>query len=286
VKPAPFDYVAASSIEEAIDSLHQHGDAAKVLAGGQSLVPLMNLRLVRPSVLVDVNPIESLSFIEEDSGRLRIGALTRAHDIEQSSVAQHACPLLSEASRWIGHRAIRHRGTIGGSLAHNDPAAEYPLMAALLGARLVMRSAGGVRTLAAADFAVDYLTTALRPDELLTQIDLAVVPPGTGWSFREMARRHGDFALAEVGVTIVNRNGVIGDVKVAVGGAGPVARRLSTAEQALKGEAFRPDTVEAASHAAAAECQAESDLHASAEYRQHLVRTLVAEALREAWSRA
>ncbi|MBV8084797.1 MAG: FAD binding domain-containing protein, partial [Chloroflexi bacterium] len=229
MKPAAFEYLAPSSVPEALDMLAGHASAeAKILAGGQSLVPLMNFRLARPSMLIDVNRLKELDYIRESEGWLAIGALTRQRTIERSPLVAERCPILAEATRWIGHTAIRHRGTIGGSLAHNDPTAEYGLLAVLLGAEVVLRSASGTRVVPAADFLGPYMTTGLRPDELLTQVRWPVLAPGTRWQFQEFARRHGDFAIVAVAAVLLD-----GQVRLAVAGARPAPFRALAVEAAL-----------------------------------------------------
>src|SRR6516165_707260 len=196
MKPAAFDYVPADSVAMAIDALAQAGGDGKILAGGQSLVPMLNFRLVRPSVLVDINRIPGLGFIVADEEAIRIGALTRHYQLETSPVIATHLPALSHAMTYVAHLAIRNRGTIGGSLCHADPAAELPMMALLLDAELETRPAEGVRRIAARDFFVGALTTALAETEIVTAIHLPALPPRCGWGFEEFALRAGDFAFA------------------------------------------------------------------------------------------
>jgi len=202
MKPAPFDYFAPTTVDEVRDLLKRYGDDAKILAGGQSLVPVMVLRLSQPSVVIDVNRVGELDYIRDDAHGLAIGAVTRHRTVERSPLVRKKAPLLATAVEWIGHPQIRNRGTIGGSLAHADPAAELPALAAALDATFTVTNASGAkRTLKASDFFVSYLTTALDADDLLSEIYFPALPAGAGWSFQEVARRHGDFAL--VGVVAV-----------------------------------------------------------------------------------
>src|SRR5256714_4782172 len=200
MKPAPFDYFAPTSVDEVRDLLNRYGDDAKILAGGQSLIPVMALRLAQPSVLIDINGVRELDYIRDDaSGGLAIGAITRHRAVERSPLVQQKAPLLASSLEWVGHPQIRNRGTIGGSLAHADPAAELPALAVALDATFTVTNAGGAsRTLQAGDFFVSYLTTALAGDDLLSEIYFPSLPAGAGWSFQEVARRHRDVALVGV----------------------------------------------------------------------------------------
>ena len=198
MKPAIFEYFSPKTAEEATDLLAEHGDDAKVLAGGQSLVPLMNMRLARPAIVVDINRIETLAYIREENGLLRLGALTRQRAAEGSSLVAARCPLLRDALRLVGHVQIRNRGTIGGSIAHADPAAELTAVLTALDGEVTARGPRGDRVIAAADLFVTYLTTSLEPRELLVEVCIPALPPGAGWSWMEIARRHGDFALGDL----------------------------------------------------------------------------------------
>ena len=193
MKPPPFAYHAPTRLDEALALLERYGDDAKVLAGGQSLMPLLNFRLSYPSALIDINRVRELSYIRQAHGQVRIGALTRQRTIEFSELVRRRLPLLSEATTLVGHLPIRTRGTLGGSLAHADPAAEYPAVALVLDAELVLQSPGGQRRIAAEEFFVSYLTTALAPNEVVTEIRFSPAPLTSGWAFEEFARRHGDF---------------------------------------------------------------------------------------------
>jgi CO/xanthine dehydrogenase FAD-binding subunit len=286
MKPASFDYIVAESIDMAVASLKEAGADAKIIAGGQSLVPMLNFRLLRPSVLVDINRIAGLAFIEETDKDIRVGALTRHHQLETSPVIARHLPVLSCAMTHVAHLAIRNRGTIGGSLSHADPAAELPMMALLLDAELHVASASGKRTVAARDFFLDALTVGLEGDDMVTEIVLPKLPPGTGWGFEEVARRHGDFALAAVAVTLTVSGGAIAQARIALTGVGPTALRATAAETSLIGHALEPNLTGRVIEAVRAVIVPETDLHASADYRRHLAGVLTGRALAAAWRRA
>jgi len=286
MKPPRFDYVLPRGLEEALSVLAQHGEQAKVLAGGQSLVPLLNFRLVRPAYLVDLNDVAGLDGIRVADGWLCIGAMTRQRAVETSALVRERCPLLAEAMPQIGHTQIRNRGTIGGSLAHGDPAAELPAVVAALGGELVLQSARGRRVLTPEQFFVGYLTTAVAPDELLVEVRLPVTPPRTGSAFLEVSRRHGDFALVGVAVTLtVDEAGVCTDGAIALTGVGPTPVVAREAARALVGVRPVPAAFEEAGHHVAAGVTPDGDLHASSEYRQHLAGVLTRRALARATER-
>src|SRR5262249_25476784 len=236
MKPAAFDYVVANSIEQAIAALAQAGGEAKILAGGQSLVPMLNFRLLRPAILVDINRMPSLAAIDDAGDAVKIGALTRHYQIETSPIIAKHFPVLSYAMTHVAHLAVRNRGTIGGSLSHADPAAELPMIALLLNARLRVVSNKGERTVAASDFFRDALTVNLGEDEMVTEIHLPKLPPNTGWGFEEVARRAGDFALAAVAVTVTASDDKITEARIALTGVGPIPVRAQKAEALLRGE--------------------------------------------------
>jgi CO/xanthine dehydrogenase FAD-binding subunit len=286
MKPAPFDYIAATSVDMAAASLAEAGDDAKIIAGGQSLVPLLNFRLLRPSILVDINPIGTLAFITETATDIRIGALTRHHQLETSPVIARHLPVLSCAMAHVAHLAIRNRGTIGGSLAHGDPAAELPMMALLLDAELHIASVSGTRTLAAREFFLDALTVDLAAGEIVTEIVLPKLPPRTGWGFAEVARRHGDFALAAVAATLSIAADSVTEVRIALTGVGRTALRVAAAENLLVGQTLTADVSNQVVEAVRAAIEPDTDLHASADYRRHLAGVLTSRALAAAWRRA
>jgi len=286
MKPPPFEYRIAESVEAAVAALAAAGGDAKVLAGGQSLVPMLNFRLLRPSVLVDINRIPGLSYIRDTGGEIRVGALTRHHQLETSPVIAEHLPVLRAAMTHVAHLAIRNRGTIGGSLTHADPAAELPMMALLLDATIHVTSPKGRRRIAARNFFLGALSVALEADELVTEIVFPKLPPHTGWGFEEVSQRHGDFALAAVAATLTVSDGQIAQARIAIAGADEKAVRAGEAESLLQGKALEPTLLDAAAEAARACVTPNTDLHASADYRRHLVGVLAAKALTAAWERA
>lgn len=286
MKPPRFEYEAPTTLDEALGLLARHGEQAKPLAGGQSLVPLLSFRLARPQVLVDLNEIPELAGIRAVDGGLAIGAMTRQRAVETSALVRARCPLLAEAMPLIGHHQIRNRGTIGGSLAHADPAAELPAVVAALGGELVVRRAGGQRVLTAEGFFVSYLTTALEPGELLVEVRLPAPRPGTGAAFLEVSRRHGDFALVGVAATVTLEGGVCRACAVALTGVGPIPVVAGPAAAALVGSRPTPAALEEAGRRVAAAVRPDSDLHASAEYRTHVAGVLTRRALARAVERA
>jgi CO/xanthine dehydrogenase FAD-binding subunit len=294
MKPAPFQYFAPQSLPEALDLLAQHGDDGKLLAGGQSLVPAMNFRLAQPATLIDLNGVAELFYLRAGDGGgargdgLAIGAMTRQRTLERSPAVARVAPLLAATMPYIAHAQIRNRGTVGGSLAHADPAAELPAVMVALDADFHLASTRGRRMIPAAAFYQGLFTTALAPDEILVQIDIKPLPRGSGWSIQEFARRHGDYAI--VGVAAVVRLGGDGHctdarlIYLSVGeGPTPAAKACAT----LVGAAPTADTIAAAARVAAHEdIEPLGDIHASAAYRRHLVEVLGRRALTEAFARA
>jgi CO/xanthine dehydrogenase FAD-binding subunit len=285
MKPPSFDYVLADTVEDALSALASLGPDAKILAGGQSLVPMLNFRLLRPTTLVDINRIAGLSFVSDEAQAVRIGALTRHHQLETSPVIAAHLPVIAEAMKHVAHLAIRNRGTIGGSLSHADPAAELPMMAVLLDAKLTIASAAGKRTVPAREFFVDALTTDLRDGELLTEIEIPKLVPQSGWGFEEVSRRGGDFALAAAAAILTLRAGTIAEARIAVMGVGKTPLRMSEAEAMLAGQTVSPDLLDKAAEAVRAAVEPETDLHASADYRRHLIGVLTQRTLADAWRR-
>lgn len=285
MKPPPFEYRAPRTPDEAIAMLAEHGDGAKALAGGQSLVPILNFRLAHPTVLVDLNGVAGLDRIGHDAATDEVvfGAMVRQIDAERSPLIKARCSLLVEALGYIGHRAIRNRGTIGGSLAHADPAAEIPLILAALDGRAKVAGPRGERWLSAADLYISYLMTALEPDELLVEARFPALRSGQRWGFEEFSRRHGDFAIVATAVVLgIDSDGTIERPAVAVAGGGPTPIRAGDAELALLGRRPTERLLAEAAALAAAACEAEADIHASAEYRRALIATLVERALARA----
>lgn len=287
MKPPRFEYLAPTSLEEALALLAEHGDGAKVLAGGQSLVPLLNFRLVRPAFLVDLNEIPGLAYIRQDNRHVAIGALTRQRAVETSAVIRERVPLMADAMPQIGHTQIRNRGTIGGSLAHADPAAELPAVVAALEGQLVVRSARGERVLRPEEFFVAYLTTAIEPTELVVEVRLPVAPERTGTAFLEVSRRHGDFALVGVAASVtLDESGVCTRCAIALTGVGPTPVVARDAARQLIGTKPTPEALEDVGRRAAAGLQPDGDLHASSQYRKHVAGVLTRRALAQAVERA
>lgn len=287
MKPAPFDLLTPSSIDEALAMLAEHGPDARPLAGGQSLVPMMNFRLARPAVLVDLNRVPGLGGLSADGGRLAIGAMTRQRALERSALARRLAPLLHEATGHVAHLPVRSRGTIGGSLALADPAAEYPAAVLALDAELAARSVRGERRVRAADFFDGALSTTLADDELLVGISVPAPGPGSGFAFVEIARRRGDFALAGVAARIALDGGRVADVGLAACGVGPGPVRLAAAEKIVREDGVSGEAVKAAADAGAArDIDPQSDVHAPAGYRRRLARVLIGRALETAAERA
>ncbi len=285
MKPAVFEYYDPRTLHEALNLLAQLGEEAKVLAGGQSLVPMMNFRLVRPSHLVDLNRLDDLRFLRVENGYLRIGAMTRQRELERSGAVAEGWPLLREATRHIGHVQIRSRGTVGGSLAHAYPSAELPVAMIALDAEFVLRSQKGERTVRAVDFFVTYMTTALKPGELLVEIRVPPLPQHTGWEFQEVSRRYGDFALVGVAALLtLDEGGVMCQARLAF--TGPTLIRRAKAEELLIGKRPGKDLVHEAARLAVQDLEQDSDIHASADYRREVAGALAGRALEGAAERA
>jgi aerobic carbon-monoxide dehydrogenase medium subunit len=286
VKPAPFEYHAPDSVDDVVALLAEHGDDAKPLAGGQSLVPLLSLRLTRFDHLVDLNGVAALQGVRRANGHLEIGAMTRQRAVEQDADATAAVPLLGLAIPHIGHFQIRNRGTIGGSLAHADPASELPAVAAALDAEFVVESKGASRTVGAADFFQGTFMTAIDTGELLTAVRLPVWGAGAGFGFAEFARRGGDFAVVGVAAAVQVGGGNIQKAAIAFSGMGGTPVRASDAEAALVGSATGSVDLEAAGQAAVAATDPQDDVHASAANRRRIGAHLVERALRQAIANA
>jgi len=285
VKPPPFEYVAPRTLDEALEALATSDGEAKVLAGGQSLIPLLNFRLARPSLLVDLNRIPDLAYIAERGGGLAIGAMTRDAAVEREQRVALRAPLLDEAIRWVGHAAIRARGTVGGNLAHADPAAELPAVAVCLNAELTIAGPNGRRKVAAEDFFKGYLTTALEPEDILVEAWVPAVAPSTGQAWLEFARRHGDFALAGVAVSLTLDREDVQDARIVLTGVGGKPFRAREAETLLVGGPL-DERVSAAADAVRSAIDPDADIHATKEYRTHLAGVLTERAIRIAHERA
>ena len=285
MKPCAFEYYTPQSVEEAIELLDRYGDDAKIIAGGQSLVPMMNFRLARPEILIDINAIQELEYIKSDGDELAMGALTRERDIEQSPLIIEKWPLLSKAISFIGHSAIRNRGTLGGSLVHADPSAEIPTSLCALNGRVKVVGPSGERTLEPEEFFLTYLTTSLEPTDLLVEIRIPALPQKMGWSFRELSRRSGDFAIVAVAILLfTEKTGVCREARISMGGVAPTPVRAQEAETLLSGQKITEKLIAEAAQQAAEETDTEPDYHASAEYRMDMARVFVKRGLQEAWN--
>ncbi|MFQ5668604.1 MAG: FAD binding domain-containing protein [Candidatus Binatia bacterium] len=288
MKPPSFDYAAPNTVGEAVAMLQQHAGDAKILAGGQSLMPLLNMRLARPALLVDVARIDGLDYIRDAEGSLAIGAMTRQRSVEHSDLVKRRFPLVHTATLHVAHPQNRNQGTVGGSLAHADPAAEYPAVALALDAEFRAVGPAGERCINAADFFLTYLTTALEPAEVLTEVRFPALPPRTGWAFTEVARRHGDFALAGVVAWVAcDGGGRCSAARIVLFGVGATPVRVRATEQLLVGEQLSERLFDHAGRKASAEIDAPlSDVHASTEYRRALASVLTRRTLAEATTRA
>ena len=285
MKPAPFDYVAAHSASEAAALLATHGSEARVLAGGQSLVPMLNLRLARPGVLVDINGAADLDYVRETDGVLAVGAVARQRALERWAVGR--MPLVGEVMGQVGHTAIRNRGTVAGSIAHGDPAAELPALLLCLDGAVVTRRGTSERIVDSDRLYLAPLTTSLEAGELVTEVRFRLLPPSTGWGFAEVARRHGDFALAGAIATLrCDQEGSLAQVRLAMFGVGATPVRARAAEALLSGRAPTAARLAEASRAAAAELSPDSDLHATADYRRRVGAVLAERTLTAALGRA
>jgi carbon-monoxide dehydrogenase medium subunit len=285
VKPAPFEYLPAASATEAVAALAQHGDEAKLLAGGQSLVPMLNLRLARPGVLVDINGATELDYLREADGRLHVGAMRRQAAVERW--ARERLPLLAAALKHVGHLAIRNRGTVVGSVAHADPASELPALLLCLDGEVTARGPKGERVIPAGALYRAPLTTSLAADEMLIEARFTLPRPEAGWGFAEVARRHGDFALVGAAAVLWLGGGDrVEGARLAFFGVGGTATRGAAAEAALTGQAVSTPSIRDAARAAAATLAPEGDIHASARYRKDVAAVLAERVLLEAAKRA
>ncbi len=282
MKLPPFDYEAPNTVSEAVELLAEHLDEASVLAGGQSLIPLLALRLARPAVLIDINGIAELSGVSAADGWVAIGAMTREYVAEESEAVTDTVPLLAAALPLIGHEAIRSRGTIGGSLAHADPAAELPAVARALDAEFVVRGQSGERVIPAAEWFEGFLTTSRRPDELLVEVRFPAAGRGTGISFQEVARRHGDFAIVGLAASLTLSDGAISDARLAFAGLSDVPVRAAAAEDLLVGERPSTELFDEAARRATGDADPPADLHGSSDYRKTVAAAIVRRGLRAA----
>jgi carbon-monoxide dehydrogenase medium subunit len=279
--PAPFQYERAESVDHAISLLGQHGEDAKLLAGGHSLLPLMKLRLARPSALVDIGRLADLSYVREDGDRLAIGALTRHHDVHHSPVLEEHCPIVSHTAGLIGDPQVRHMGTIGGSAAHGDPASDMPTVLLALDAEMVLQGPDGARTVPATSFFTGLFETALGGQEVLTEIRVPKLAPGTGWSYMKFHRRAQDWAIVGVATVLERSNGDISRASVALTNMGQTPRRAGIVEQALAGGASPEEAARGASEG----LSPPTDTFATAEYRSEMAKVIARRSIEEALSR-
>jgi carbon-monoxide dehydrogenase medium subunit len=286
MKPAAFDYVAPDNLEAAVAALAAANGDGKIIAGGQSLMPLLNFRMTRPAVIVDLMHIPGMSFIERRGEMIAIGAMTRHAELEFSPLVAAQLPVMAAAMPHVAHLAIRNKGTIGGSLSHADPAAELPMLAVFYGATIRVLGPGGRRDIAAEEFFVSALSNCLKPDEIVIEVNFPVLTSHTGWAFEEVARRFGDFALACIAVSLECRDGRIADARVAVMGVADTPRRLHEAEDALLGAVGGSESAATFAQAVRSCLSPADDIHVSAEYRTHLIGALAEKALNTAWDRA
>ncbi len=288
MKPAPFEYEAPDSLPGALELVERYGAEAKLVAGGQSLIPVMNFRLAQPACLVDLKAVPGLDFIREaDGGGVRIGALTRHRQLERDPLIARNAPLISEAVPFIAHPQIRNRGTIGGTLAHADPAAELPAVAVALGARLRLARTGAERWVPASEFFSGLFLTALEPEEILVEVEVPAMPARSGSAFVEIARRRGDYAQVGVAAVVtLNRRGRVKEARLVYLSVGDTPVEARGAVELLRGEPISPAAIAAAARALDEEIEPAGDIHATAEFKRHLARVLTGRALQQAAERA
>jgi carbon-monoxide dehydrogenase medium subunit len=284
--PASFEYHAPKNLEEAFRLLERHGDEAKLLAGGHSLLPMMKLRLAAPRFVIDLGRVKGLNYIREEQGAIAVGALTTHAEVEHSSLLRAKCPLLCETAAAIGDVQVRNRGTIGGSLAHADPAADYPAAILALDATLALQSSSGSRTVGAAEFFVDMLTTQLRPGEILTEVRVPVIGKGSGAAYCKLPQPASGYAVVGVAARVTVANGKLAQVTIGVTGVGTKAYRAEKVESALRGKAANDKLLADAARHAADGIEPLADLHASADYRREMAAVFTRRALERAIARA
>jgi len=284
--PGSFDYHVPHTLDEAIALLAQLGDGAKILAGGQSLLPAMRFRLAAPEALIDINRLRDLAYVEERDDHLAIGALTREHQLEESPLVARSYPLLLDTAKVVADPLVRNRATVGGNLAHADPANDHPATMLAYDATIVARGAKGTRTIAIDDFFVGLFENSLQPGEVLTEIRIPKPGPGSGGAYLKLERKVGDYAVAAVAVQLQVAGGAVSRVRIGLTNVGPVPKRAESAEAALAGKAPTDDVVEAAGRAAAAECDPSADLRGEVDYKRDMVRVLTKRAVRRAVERA
>jgi carbon-monoxide dehydrogenase medium subunit len=284
--PGAFEYIAPRSIDETLAALLEHGDEAKILAGGQSLIPAMRFRLASPGVLVDINGLTDLAYLREANGHLAIGAMTREMALEESAVVKNTFHMLADAAHVIADPLVRNRATVGGNIAHADPANDHPAVMLAYNAEVQVQGRGGSRTIAIDDFFTDMFSTSMRPDELLTEIRIPRPAAGSGGAYIKMERKVGDYAVSAVAVQLTISGNRCTAARIALTNVSPVPLRSPGAERAIIGQELTADVLEAAGRAAAAECDPSADLRGTVEYKRDLTRVLVKRAIRKAAARA
>lgn len=283
--PGPFDYHSPATLDDALSLLGEHA-GAKLLAGGQSLIPAMRFRLAQPQVLIDLNGIGGLEYVREEDGRLRIGAMTRESMLEDSAVVQQKFPMLADAARVIADPLVRNMATVGGNLAHADPANDHPAVMLAYGAEVVARGPNGERVIPIDDFFVDLFATSLKPTEILTEIRIPTPPAGSGGAYVKMERKVGDYAVSAVAVQLLLRGSTVSQARIALTNVSPVPMRATDAESELTGKALSDEVLEAAGRAAAAQSEPSADLRGSEDYKRDLTRILTRRAIQKAAARA
>jgi carbon-monoxide dehydrogenase medium subunit len=283
VIPVAFDYEVAESVDHAIQLLGQHGEDSKLIAGGHSLIPIMRLRLAAPSVLIDLDRLEDLRYVRDEGDHLAIGALTRHRDVHNNELVQEHCGIVGYTAGLLGDPSVQHRGTIGGTLAHGDPAGDMPAVISALEGTLVIQGPNGERTVPASDFFQDYLFTDLEPDEVVTEVRVPKLDQNTGWSYKKFSRRSQDWAIVGVAAVVEKSNGNIDSARIGLTSMGSTPIRASTVEEALSGA--NPDGIASAADSAAEGTAPSSDDAASAEFRKHLARVWTRRAVEEALNR-
>jgi carbon-monoxide dehydrogenase medium subunit len=283
VIPVAFDYEVADSVDHAIELLGQHGEDSKLIAGGHSLIPIMRLRLAAPSVLIDLDRLEDLRYVRDEGDHLAIGALTRHRDVHNNELVQEHCGIVGYTAGLLGDPSVQHRGTIGGTLAHGDPAGDMPAVISALEGTFVIQGPNGERTVAASDFFQDYLFTDLEPDEVVTEVRVPKLDQNTGWSYKKFSRRSQDWAIVGVAAVVEKSNGNIDSARIGLTSMGSTPIRASTVEEALSGAS--PDGIASAAESAAEGTAPSSDDAASAEFRKHLARVWTRRAVEEALGR-
>ena len=281
--PVAFDYEVAESVDHAIQLLGQHGEDSKLIAGGHSLIPIMRLRLAAPSVLIDLDRLEDLRYVRDEGDHLAIGALTRHRDVLNNELVQEHCGIVGYTAGLLGDPSVQHRGTIGGTLAHGDPAGDMPAVISALEGTLVIQGPNGERTVPASDFFQDYLFTDLEPDEVVTEVRVPKLDQNTGWSYKKFSRRSQDWAIVGVAAVVEKSNGNIDSARIGLTSMGSTPIRASTVEEALSGAS--PDGIAEAAESAAEGTAPSSDDAASAEFRKHLARVWTRRAVEEALNR-